>query len=81
MNDMELLVPPAVLTVTPRMPVVAVDRIVKLVVSCVVPLTLTEPTVTPAPLTTTEVLPVTKFVPVRMTVLTAVPAMPLVGEI
>jgi hypothetical protein len=75
-----LVVPPAVVTVTFRFPVVAAASIMKLVVSCVPLVTVTVPTVTPVPLTAT-VAPVTKLVPVNVTEASIVPAAPVFGEI
>jgi hypothetical protein len=71
-------VPPLVVTVTVRLPTVAVLAMVKVAVICVELTTATLLTVTPVPETLT-VAPETKLVPVKVTE-TAVPLAPLVGE-
>src|SRR5262245_44968913 len=80
MNGRPLLVPPGVVTVTYRVPDVADDAIANTVVNDVLLATFTGPTVTPVPFTATAVDPLTKFVPVTVT-LTLVPSAPDSGRI
>jgi hypothetical protein len=80
-NVIPLLVPFGVVTVTLWGPATAFAAMTKLVVNCVEVVTVTAPTVIPAPLSVTPVAPLTKFVPVMVTVPTVVPMSPLFGEI
>ena len=73
------LVPFEVVTVTVRSPLTAAGSIEKAAVKVVELVTLTELTVTPVPLTVIEVAPVTKFVPVNVTMTFAF-WLPLFGE-
>jgi hypothetical protein len=64
------LVPPEVVTLTVRRPAAALRAIAKFAVACVLPFTVMLLTVTPVPLTVTDI-PATKFVPVSVTLVVA----------